>query len=112
MLRVPQILDHSLSETNQVQKSYRIRYRETEGYLLLSQNKIRIIEESSGNYSNTLELYYEYLAAISSRTRHILKIVDKKGQTYIIVTHGDATAYLIEEDLKSRIAPLDYHRHG
>ena len=56
MLRLPQKNNQKLCEANLVQTSYRIRYQETEGYLLLSQNQIRIIEERHGEYTQALEL--------------------------------------------------------
>ena len=112
MLRLPQKNNQKLCEANLVQTSYRIRYQETEGYLLLSQNQIRIIEERHGEYTQALELPYEHVTAITSETRHLLTIVDKHDQTHRMVSRSSATAYLIEEDLKSRIAPLDYPQQG
>ncbi|MCW4040488.1 MAG: hypothetical protein NWE83_07025 [Candidatus Bathyarchaeota archaeon] len=112
MLRLPRIINQKLCEANVVQTSYRIRYQDTEGYLLLSQNKIRIIEERRGSYTKALELPYEHIASITSKAQHRLTIVDKQDQTHIMVALSGVTAYLIEEDVKSRIAPLDYPQQG
>lgn len=112
MLRVPQKSHQKPCEANLVHISYLIRYQETEGYLLLSQNKIRIISEKLGTYTQVLELPYEHITAITSEARHLLTIVDNKNQSHRMISRSGVTAYLIEEDLKSRIAPLHYPQQG
>jgi hypothetical protein len=109
MLGVPQIINQKLCETNLIQTSYRISYKRARtGYLLLSQNYIRVIVEKRDTYTKVLELCYEDISAITVEGHYQLTITDKKYQAFSFVLRGNTTAFLIEEDLKSRIAPLDY----
>ena len=109
MLHIPQITNQKLCETNLIQTSYRISYKSARaGYLLLSQKDIRVIVEKRGTYTKVLELCYEDITAITVERRYQLTITDKKDQGFSFISQSSATAYLIEEDLKSRIAPLDY----
>jgi hypothetical protein len=112
MLRLRRTTNQKLCQANRVQKSYRIQHHEMDGYLLLSQDKIRIISERNGTYIRVLELPYEHIAAINTETHHRLTLVDNKDRTYRLITHTGVTAYEIEADLKSRIAPLDYPQLG
>jgi hypothetical protein len=109
MLRVPQITNQKLFKKNLIQTSYRISYKSARaGYLLLSQNDILVIVEKRGTYTEVLELCYEDITAITVEGRYQLTITDKKDQAFSFVSRSSTTAFLIEEDLKSRIAPLDY----
>jgi hypothetical protein len=112
MLRLRRTINHKLCQANRVHTSYRIQYHETDGFLLFSQNKIRVISEIDGTYISVLELPYEHIVAISVEARHRITLVDNKGGRYSFVTHARVTAYTIEADLKSRIAPLDYPQLG
>ena len=112
MLTEPHKPYQKLCEANLVQISYRICYQETEGYILLSHNKIRIIAEKLDTYTKALELPYEHITAITSEARHLVTIVDNKNQSHRVISRSGVTAYLIEADLKSRIAPLDYPQQG
>ena len=112
MLRLPQTPNQKLCETNLVQTSYRIRYKAMEGYLLLSQNDIRVIVERLGTYTKAVELCYEHIAVITSESPRQLTLIDKKDRVFHLVSRSSTTAYSMEEDLKGRIAPLDYPWHG
>ena len=109
MLQIPQITNQKLCETNLIQTSYRISYKRARAeYLLLSQNDIRVIVEKRGTYTKVLELCYEDITTITVEGHYQLTITDKKDQTFSFISQSSTTAYLIEEDLKNRIAPLDY----
>jgi hypothetical protein len=115
MLSIRRAANQRLRQDNLVQKSYRIHYKKKEGHLLLSPNKIRIIEERRGSrtsYNKVLELPYEKIAALTVESCHRLTLVDKDDRTYNLIVRADVTAYAVEADLKSRIAPLDYHQLG
>lgn len=112
MLRLRRTANQKMYVANLVQKSYRIRSHGTEGYVLLTKNRIRVIEERSGTFNRVLELPYEHIAAITVETRHRITLVDTEGRTHNLIALAGVTAYTIEADLKSRIAPLDYPQLG
>jgi hypothetical protein len=104
-----------LRQDNLVQKSYRVQYKKKEGHLLVSQNKIRVIEEKGGSrtsYNKVLEIPYEKIAALTVESRHRLTLVDKDDRKHSLILREDVIAYTFEADLKRRIAPLDYHQLG
>jgi hypothetical protein len=101
-----------LNDSNMVLKSYHICYHETEGYLLLSPHKLRVITEQDDQYIRVLELRFEQITTLNATTRHQVTLVDHEERTHYLITPDDVNAYAIEDDLKRRIAPLDYQQFG
>lgn len=104
-----------LSQTNLVQKNYRVGYQGKEGHLLLLKNIIQVIVESDNTptgYTSVFELPYEHIMGITVQTWYRLILVDRESRTHSLISPPNLTAYRIEADLKSRIAPLDYHQFG
>ena len=112
MLLLNKTSHQRLHDSNVVLKSYHICYHETDGYLLLSPTELRVITKQDDRYINVLELRFEQITALTATTRHQVTLVDHDERTHHLITRDDVNAYAIEEDLKRRIAPLDYPQLG
>jgi hypothetical protein len=74
-----------------------------------------VLKEKAGSrigYNTILELLYKHIVSLTAETCHRLTFVDNDNRTYSLISNAGISAYTIEAEIKSKIAPLDYPQHG
>jgi hypothetical protein len=63
-------------------------------------------------FTMIVELHYQQIVKVLIEASHRLTLTDAKGHKYSFTSFRAVSAAVIAEDLKSLMAPLNYHRFG
>ena len=91
-----------LTAQDHIVKSYRIRWGQKEGWLVLSQRKAIYLDESGffrKAYHPLLEIPYDSIKTITVLASHRFEIEEINKQKHMFVSFGRATATHIKADL-------------
>jgi hypothetical protein len=95
-----------LEPPDRVQKSYRVGYNGSQGFIVLTNRKIMVMEEKGffrASYNVVLEIPYTKVKEVSVEGTHRLAITDTEGKKQVFVSFAKVTASIIEGDLKDLI---------
>ncbi len=95
-----------LESPDKVQKSYRVGYNGSQGFIVLTNRKLMVVEEKGfflTSYSVVLEIPYTKIKEVIVEGTHRLVIVNTEDRKQFFVSFGKVTASIIEEDFKDLI---------
>jgi len=106
MSKVIEVASKQLEPPDRVQKSYRIGYNRTEGFIVLTNRKAMVLEERGffrPSYDVILEIPYPKVSEVTTEGTHRLAITDTEGKRHVFVSFAEVTASILERDLKNLI---------
>ena len=95
-----------LEPPDKVQKSYRVGYNGSQGFIVLTNRKLMVMEEKGffrTSYNVVLEIPYTKVKEVAVEGTHRLAITDTEDRKQIFVSFAKVTASIIEGDLKDLI---------
>lgn len=98
-----------LDPMDTVQKSYRVGYGRTRGFIILTNKKIMIMEEKGvfrRRYNVVLEIPYNWVKEVAVEDTHRLVVTDSEGKKHVFVSFAEVTASVLEGDLKGLIRAI------
>lgn len=101
--KVFEVVTKRLEPPDKVQKSYRVGYNGAQGFIVLTNRKVMVVEEKGffrTSYDVVMEMPYTEIKEVAVEGTHRLAITDTEDRTQIFVSFAKVTASIIEENLK------------
>ena len=109
MSKVMEVASKRLEPPDRVQKSYRIGYDRSEGFIVLTNRKAMVLEERGffrPSYHVIVEIPYPEIAEVTVEDTHRLVITDTEDRKHAFVTFAEVTATILERDLTNLIRSI------
>jgi hypothetical protein len=101
-----EVAKQQLTSKDHIVKSYRIRWGQKEGWLVLSTRKAIYLDESGffrKAYNPLLEIPYDSIQTVTTLASHRFEIEEVGKQKHMFVSFGNATATHIKADLDTLV---------